>query len=63
MGDTSEANTKVLSGELFLGVVALPTPIQKNHYMRDMGSFPRYGRIILAIIIGILICYVFITFC
>ena len=37
MGDTTETNTKVLSGEVFSGVVALQTPIQKNHYMREMG--------------------------
>ena len=29
MGDTNETNTKVLSGELFLGMVALQTHIQK----------------------------------
>ena len=40
MGDTSETNTKVLSQELFLGVVALKMPIQKNHYLRDKGPFP-----------------------
>ena len=34
MGDTSETNTKVLSQELFLGVVALRTPIQKTIYVR-----------------------------
>ena len=50
MGDTSETNTKVFSRELFLGEVALETPIQKNHFMRDMGPFPRYGHIMLAII-------------
>ena len=37
MGDTSETNTKVLSQEFFFGVVALKTPVQKNHYLRDMG--------------------------
>ena len=42
MGDTSETNINVLSGELFLGVVALITPLQKNHCMHDMGPFPRY---------------------
>ena len=42
VGDTSETNTKVLSPELILGVVALKTPIQKNHYMLDLGPFPRY---------------------
>ena len=42
MGDTSETNTKVLSGELFLGVVALKTPIQNNNYMHDMGPIHRY---------------------
>ena len=42
MGDTTKTNTKVMSGELVLGVVALQTPIQKNHYMREMGPFPRY---------------------
>ena len=35
MGDTTEINTKLLSGEMFLGVVALQTPIQKNHYLHD----------------------------
>ena len=45
MGDTSETNTKVLSQELFFGVVALKTPIQKNHYLRDMGPFPGYCHI------------------
>ena len=45
MGDTSESNTKDLSGELFLGVVALQTPpIQKNNYMCEMGPFPKYGE-------------------
>ena len=33
--------------ELFLGVVALKTLIQKNNYMRDMGLFPRYCHICL----------------
>ena len=42
MGDTSETNMKVLSRELLQGVVALKTPIEKNHYMLDMGPFPRY---------------------
>ena len=41
-----ETNTKVLSGELFLGVVALQTPIQKNHYMRKTVPFPRYCHIL-----------------
>ena len=40
-----ETNTKVLSRELFLGVVALKTPIQKTHYLRDMGPFSRYCHI------------------
>ena len=47
MGDTFESNTKVLSRELFLGVVALKTPIQKNHYLRDKDPFLRYGHIII----------------
>ena len=47
MGDTTETNTNVLSRELLVGVVALQTPIQKNHYMRDMGPFPRYCHIIM----------------
>ena len=38
MGDTSETNTKVLSRECFY---RCGMPIQKNHYMRDMGPFPR----------------------
>ena len=41
MGDTTETNKKVLSGESFLGVVALQTPILKNNYMRKMGPFPQ----------------------
>ena len=50
MGDASETNIKVLFRELFfLGVVALKMPIQKNHYMRDMGPFPRYCHICLYI--------------
>ena len=28
--------------ENFLGVVALQTPIWKNHCMREMGPFPKY---------------------
>ena len=41
MGDTTDSNTKILSGKLFLGVVALQMPIQKNHYyMCEMGPFP-----------------------
>ena len=39
MGDTSETNTKVLSRELFLGVVAIKTPIPQNHYLRDKVPF------------------------
>ena len=35
MGDTIEANTKVL------GVVAQQMPIQKNHYMHKMELFPQ----------------------
>ena len=42
MGDTTETNTNFLSRELFLGVVALQTLIQKNHDMRKIGPFPRY---------------------
>ena len=40
MGYITEANTKVLSVQLFLGVVALQTPMQKNPYMLQMGLFP-----------------------
>ena len=43
MGDTTEASTKVLSGEL-LGVVAQQTPIQKYHYMHKMCPFPKYSQ-------------------
>ena len=48
MGDTSETNTNDLSRELVLGEVALKTPIQiqKNHYLRDIGPFPRYCHIL-----------------
>ena len=46
MGDTSETNTKVLSQELFLGVVALKRlAISKNHYLRNKDPFLRYGHI------------------
>ena len=45
MGDTSETNTKVLSRELFLGVVALKTPIPQNHYLRDEVPFLKSGHI------------------
>ena len=63
MGDTSETNTNVLSLELFFRCGSTKNAYTENHYMRDMGPFPRYGHIMLAIIMGILICYVFITFC
>ena len=46
MGDTSETNTKALSREFFLGVVALKRLYGKNHYLRDMGPFPRYCHIL-----------------
>ena len=45
MGDTSETNTKVLYRELFLGVVALKTPIPQNHYLRDKVPFLKSGHI------------------
>ena len=45
MGDTSQTNTKVLSRELFLGVVALKTPIPQNHYLRDKVPFLKSGHI------------------
>ena len=45
MGDTSETNTKVLYLELFLGVVALKTPIPQNHYLRDKVPFLKSGHI------------------
>ena len=44
MGDTSETNTKVLYRELFLGVVALKTPITQNHYLRDKVPFLKSGH-------------------
>ena len=44
MGDTSETNTKVLYRELFLGVVALKTPIPQNHYLRDKVPFLKSGH-------------------
>ena len=47
MGDTSETNTKVLYRELFLGVVALKTPIPQNHYLRDKVPFLKSGHILL----------------
>ena len=34
-----------MSEELFLGVVALQMPIQKNHYMCDKVPFPIYCHI------------------
>ena len=45
MGDTSETNTNVLSRELFLGVVALKTPIPQNHYLHDKVPFLKSGHI------------------
>ena len=45
MGDTSETKTKVLYRELFLGVVALKTPIPQNHYLRDKVPFLKSGHI------------------
>ena len=45
MGDSSETNKKVLSRELFLGVVALKTPIPQNHYLRDKVPFRKSGHI------------------
>ena len=44
MGDTTETNTKVLYRELFLGVVALKTPIPQNHYLRDKVPFLKSGH-------------------
>ena len=46
MGETSETNTKVLYRELFLGVVALKTPIPQNHYLRDKVPFLKSGHIL-----------------
>ena len=48
MGDTSETNTKVSSRELFLGVVALKTPIPQYHYLRDKVPFLKSGHIYIA---------------
>ena len=45
MGDTFETNTKVLSRDLFLSVVALKPPKQKFIIMRDLGPFLRYCHI------------------
>ena len=45
MGDTSETNTKVLSQEMFFFGVVLKMPIEKNHFLRDMGPLPRYCHI------------------
>ena len=45
MGDTSETNTKVLSQEMFFFGVVLKMPVEKNHFLRDMGPFPRYCHI------------------
>ena len=44
MGDSSETKTKVLSRELFLGVVALKMPVPQNHYLRDKVPFPKSGH-------------------
>ena len=46
MGDTTEINAKVLSGELFLGVVAQHISIQKNYYMCEIGPFPKCGHMV-----------------
>ena len=40
MGDTSETNTKVLSRDLFLGVVALKLPKQKFIICATWALFP-----------------------
>ena len=57
------STTKVLSRELFLGVVALKTPIQKNHYMRDMGPFPRYCHIYMYVCIcSLYIVYMYVIY-
>ena len=49
MGDSSETKTKVLSRELFLGVVALKTPVPQNHYLRDKVPFPKSGHIYVCV--------------
>ena len=51
MEDSSETNTKVLSRELFLGVVALKTPVPQNHYLRDKVPFLKSGHISLIMIL------------
>ena len=51
MGDSSETNTKVLSRELFLGVVALKTPIPQNHYLRDKVPFLKSGHTCISYIV------------
>ena len=48
MGDYSETNTKVLYRELFLGVVALKTPLLQNHYLRDKVPFLKSGHTLLS---------------
>ena len=50
MGDTSETNTKVLYQELFLGVVAIKTPIPQNHYLRDKVPFLKSGHILFGFV-------------
>ena len=47
MGDTSETNTKVLSRELFLGVVALKRLYRKIIICATRTLFLRYGHICL----------------
>ena len=47
MGDTSETNTKVLSRELFLGVVTLKMPIPQH----DKVPFLKSGHILFMTII------------
>ena len=56
MGDTFETNTKVLYRELFLGVVALKTPIPQNHYLHDKVPFLKSGHIYVCTMLRVLIC-------
>ena len=55
MGDTSETNTKVLSRELFLGVVALKTPIPQKHYLSDKVPFLKSGHICVCMYLYIML--------
>ena len=45
LGDTTEANTNVLSQNLFFRCGSTTNAYTENHYMCEMGPLPKYGHI------------------